>query len=158
MKEQENPDAVLEPCTVIGAMLATARMHRKQAERVVRSTGLHPTQHRVLMYLSYQKEPCKQKELADHFELTPAAVVQMLDKLESDGYVTREASECDARCKYVSLTEMGCETAMRSREAFHTIDASVLEGLGPEELRAFYQVLLRMQEKLKESGKEESET
>ena len=150
MKENENSAAMLEPCTVIGALLATTRMHRKQAERVVRSTGLHPTQHRVMMYLSRKETPCRQREISEKFELTPSAVVQILDKLELEGYVARESSERDGRCKNIFLTEKGRETAARSVEAFREIDARVLGGLDPAALEAFYQTLLRMQDNLKE--------
>ncbi|MBO5270320.1 MAG: MarR family transcriptional regulator [Clostridia bacterium] len=139
-----------ETCMLIGTLLATMRMHRKQADRFVRITGLHPTQHRVLMYLSRKSEPCKQRELSEHFELTPAAVVQILDKLEAEGYVQRQTSETDNRCKHVLLTEKGIETAKQSSASFRKLDARLIGNISEAELEVFYSVLLQMQENMKE--------
>ena len=154
MTEEKEKNGLPDPYTVVGALLATMRMHRKHADRFVRLTGLHPTQHRVLMYLSRTGEACRQKELSERFELTPAAVVQILDKLEGEGYVTRESTDHDGRCKRVTLTEKGRETAKRSAASFSELDAKLLGGLPPEELDVFYRVLLRMQENLQENLQE----
>ena len=143
MTDTENGYA---PYEVIGLLLTTARMHRKEAERFVSATGLHPTQHRVLMYLSRKGGSLKQKELAERFELTPAAVAQILDKLEEAGFVKRVSSDADARCKRVVLTEKGLGTAKRSGEAFAGLDARLLAGIGDGDIDVFCRVLLQMQE------------
>lgn len=145
---EEKNDITIEPRAAIGALLATMRLHRKHTERFVRETGLHPTQHRVLMYLARAHEPCRQREISDHFELTPAAVAQILDKLEGEGYVTREASDEDSRCKCVALTEKGTGTAERSDVAFRALDAMVFRGVSVRDMKTFYQVLMQMQENL----------
>lgn len=151
MMQQQNltPTASeLTPFTVVGAMLATAHLHRKHAKRFVQSTGIHPTAHRVLMYLSRLASPCKQRELSEHFELTPAAVVQIIDKLEADGYVTRVLSEHDNRCKEIVLTRHGKETASVSEQAFFEIDTRLLGNLSADEIETFYRVLLQMQKNM----------
>lgn len=145
---EEINGVTMEPRAVIGALLATMRLHRKHAERFVRETGLHPTQHRVLMYLARSGEPCRQREISDHFELTPAAVAQILDKLEGEGYVTREASDEDSRCKRVALTKRGVATAEESNVAFRGVDAMVFRGVSEKDMDTFYRVLLQMQENL----------
>ena len=136
------------PYTVVSALLATMRLHRKHASRFVQATGLHPTQHRVLMYLSRRATPCKQHELSEHFELTPAAVAQTVDKLEAIGYVMRVMSEEDNRCKQVVLTERGREIAKESTMEFEKLDAKLLSGVPRGELDAFYRVLMQMQKNL----------
>ena len=141
----------IEPYAVVRTLLAAVRMHRKRADRFVRETGLHPTQHRVLMYLLRRNVPCPQRELSDHFELTPAAVVQILDKLENEGYVMRETSTADSRRKEVSLTPFGKATAEKSAASFRELDRSVLRGISDEELRVFTYVLERIQENAQNS-------
>ena len=154
--EQKKSGAV-EPHAVIGTLLATMRLHRKRTERFVRESGLHPTQHRLLMYLARREEPCLQKELAEQFELTPAAVAQILDKLEGEGYVTRAHTDEDCRCKRITLTQRGWDTAEKSRVAFREIDARVCRGVDEQEMETFCRVLLRMQENLQgePEGKEQ---
>lgn len=146
----------IEPHTVIGTLLVTMRLHRKRTERFVRESGLHPTQHRLLMYLARREEPCRQKELAEHFELTPAAVAQILDKLEGEGYVTREHTDEDCRCKRITLTKKGWDTAEKSRIAFREIDARVCRGVDYRDMETFCRVLVQMQENLQSEseGKE----
>lgn len=135
-----------EPFEVIGMLLSTARMHRKEADRHVSLTGLHPTRHRVLMYLSRKGGSLKQKEIAERFELTPAAVAQTLDKLEEMGYVRRVSSESDGRCNRIELTEKGLETAEESAKAFEKLDRRLLAGISEEEIDVFCAVLAKMQE------------
>ena len=137
------------PYELIGALIATARLHRKHAEHVVSITALHPTQHRVLMYLSRRGTPCMQREISKQFELTPAAVAQIVDKLEKCGYVARVTSESDGRCKHVSLTAAGEDIVAESLKAFREIDARSLSGISEEELAVFRGVLCRMPENLK---------
>lgn len=146
----------IEPHTAIGTLLATMRLHRKRTERFVRESGLHPTQHRMLMYLARRGEPCRQKELADHFELTPAAVAQILDKLEGEEYVMREHSDEDCRCKRIVLTKKGWDTAEKSTVAFRDIDARVCRGIDDADMETFCRVLVQMQENLQSEpeGKE----
>ena len=45
--------------------------------------GLGSGQPKILSYLSVQG-PCHQKELAEYFEIDPAAVCRMLDSLEKE--------------------------------------------------------------------------
>lgn len=138
-----------EPYEMIGALIATARLHRKHAEHVVSATSLHPTQHRVLMYLSRRGTPCLQREISEKFELTPAAVAQIVEKLEKCGYVARVTPESDGRCKHVSLTEAGEDVVTESMKAFREIDARTFSGISEEELSVFRGILSRMQENLK---------
>ena len=154
MSDTEKNGISREPYEVIGMLLTTARMHRKEAERYVRSTGLHPTQHRVLMYLSRKGGSLKQKEIAERFELTAAAVAQTLDKLEDEGFISRISSEADGRCKRVELTEKGNATARESAEAFGRLDNRLLSGISDADLDVFCSVLSRMQKKEGEEVKE----
>ena len=148
--------SVVDPHTVIATLLATMRLHRKRTERFVRESGLHPTQHRTLMYLALRKDPCRQKEIAEKFELTPAAVAQILDKLEGEGYVKREHSDEDSRCKRVFLTEKGWDTAKKSEIEFREIDAMVCQGVRDTDMETFCRVLVQMQGNLQSEpeGKE----
>lgn len=150
MDSETKLPAAPDPYTVVGTLLSTMRMHRKHAERFVRMTGLHSTQHRVLMYLSRKGGACGQRELSERFELTPAAVVQILDKLEGEGYVTRQTAEQDGRKKEILLTERGREVAGESAESFQKLDAKLLAEIPAEDLEVFCRVLCRMQENLKE--------
>ena len=53
-------------------------------------------QPKLIDYLS-RCGPCSQKQLADYFEIDPAAVCRMLDALEKGGFVTRGVDRNDRR-------------------------------------------------------------
>ena len=72
--------------------------------------GLGAGQPKMLVYLD-RHGPCRQKELADYFEVDPAAVSRMMDALERGGFVTRRRDERSRRCDLAELTEKGREAA-----------------------------------------------
>ena len=73
----------------INMMIKTDHMHRALIDLRVRVLGMHRTQHRILMHLARFEKLPSQKELAEHLDITPAAVTCALKKIESDGYVER---------------------------------------------------------------------
>ena len=77
--------------------MSTDRLRRKLFDRTVKSLGIHHTQHRFLMYISRKDGVINQKQIAQRFEISPAAVVGTIKKLESNGYITRTVSESDNR-------------------------------------------------------------
>jgi len=70
-------------------MIRTDRMHKCLLDSRRRDIGIHHTQHRILMRLARCGNLPSQKELAEHLDITPAAVTGALKKLERDGYVLR---------------------------------------------------------------------
>ena len=68
--------------------------------------GLGTGQPKLIDYLA-RSGPCSQKQLADYFEIDPAAVCRMLDALEKGGFVTRTAGRTDRRTGAVELTAKG---------------------------------------------------
>ena len=68
--------------------------------------GLGAGQPKLLVYLN-SHGPCRQKELADYFEIDPAAVSRMIDALERGGFVVRRRDESSRRGDLAELTEKG---------------------------------------------------
>ena len=75
-------------------MLLYRAMHaqRSYLRPCLRELGLGTGQPKLLRFLS-SHGPCRPKEIADYFEIDPAAVSRMLDVLEKGGFVTREPDE-----------------------------------------------------------------
>ena len=69
----------------INMMIKTNHMHKSLIDSRVKSLGVHRTQHRILMHLAKQDRLPSQKELAEHLDITPAAVTGALKKIEKDG-------------------------------------------------------------------------
>ena len=56
----------------------------------MRALGLGAGQPKLIAYLA-ANGPCRQRDLADYFEVDPAAISRMVDSLEKGGFITVEA-------------------------------------------------------------------
>jgi DNA-binding MarR family transcriptional regulator len=137
--------------------ITTDKMHRKAIEKWATDAGMHRSQHRMLMYLSRCENIPSQKDLALHFDISPAAVTTALKKLESDGYIERGkcSLSSDSRVNEISITERGREAVKESKKYFHSVDEKTLEGFSDEELDSFIGYLERIQDNLKNSEETE---
>lgn len=128
-------------------MIKVNKMHRGMVEMLAKSTGMHRTQHRILMHLAREGALPSQKELAERLGITPAAVTVALKKIEQDGYVARNLGQ-DTRYNELKITEKGLALVALTRELFRTADTAMFESFTDEELDTYIAFLQRMQENL----------
>lgn len=103
-------------------MIQVDRFHRNIFEKMHSAFGIHRSQHRLLMYIS-RKDICpSQKDIAEHFDISPAAVAVSLKKLEDSGYIVRESLENDNRFNRITLTEKGKKVVEKSEDFFAESD------------------------------------
>jgi DNA-binding MarR family transcriptional regulator len=69
-------------------------------------------------------------ELAARAGITKQAMMQVLDDLESEGYLRRQPDPRDARAKVVKLTARGVRGRAEARRAISGVDARVRRYLG----------------------------
>ena len=141
-KEKKMTDSKL--FQAIDMMIRTNRMHKSLIDHRVRDIGIHRTQHRILMKLARCENVPSQKELADHLDITPAAVTGALKKIEADGYIERRLGQ-DTRYNELQITDKGRELVTRSREMFSEIDRSLFDGFTDEELDTYIMCLEKLQ-------------
>lgn len=114
--------------------------------------GLGAGQPKLLVYLN-SHGPCRQKELADYFEIDPAAVSRMIDALERGGFVVRRKDETSRRGDLAELTEKGQQAVQAWTEFCAQEEEQMLQGFTPEERKKFADFLVRAYRNLRE-GKE----
>lgn len=114
-------------------MIRICRIHRNLIEFKVGEIGMPRTAHRALMHLAKSGHLTSQRELAEHLEITPAAVTGVLQRLEADGYIERTLGS-DNRYNEISITEKGIETVEISKGAFREVDLSIFDGFSGEEI------------------------
>ena len=119
----------------------------------LRELGLGPGQPKLLSYLD-RHGPCRQKELADYFEVDPAAVSRMVEALQKGGFVARRADQGSRRGDLLELTPRGVEAAHAWEDRCREAEERMLRGFSPEERERFAAYLDRAYRNLKE-GKEE---
>lgn len=135
----------------IHAFISADILHRRAIEQWACDAGMHRSQHRMLMYLTKCESTPTQKDIAKHFDISPAAVAVTLKKLESDGYIERGkcVERTDSRFNEIKITERGRDAALQSRKYFQHVDLEAFKSFSYEELELFISLLERMQENLK---------
>lgn len=109
------------------------------SEAAARDVGLEPRQHQLLLALRglpAGAEPSVQT-LADHLVLKHHTVVELLDRLETGGYVRRERAADDRRRAQIALTPRGADILRQLSDAH----LDELRLLAPELVGALHGVL-----------------
>ena len=136
----------------VNMLISTNRMHKRLIDSSVSDkVGLHRTQHVILMHLSKKDRLPSQKELAEHLNITPAAITSALKKLESGGYISRSMGY-DNRFNEILITELGRRVVEESKAVFAKIDESMFLGFSNEELKILISYLERMQNNMTDIG------
>lgn len=135
---------------VIHQFIQTNRLHRRVIERFADKLDLHCACHRMLMHISCVDNIPSQKELAEHFKISPAAVATTLKRLEADGYIERSKSPDlkDSRVNEISVTERGRRAAEDTEKYFRFVDSSALDGFSDDDIDTLVSLLDRMQDNL----------
>ena len=117
--------------------------------------GLGTGQPKLVAYLA-EHGSCRQRELADYFEIDPAAVSRMLDSMGKAGFVTCRADEHNRRSDIVELTGKGMAAYKRWRTHCREMEEIMLQGFSKEERAVFAQYLGRAYRNFKaqQDGKE----
>ncbi len=133
---------------VIKQFMQADRLHRQAVESLVTAqTGLHRSQHMLLMRLSRGCLP-SQKQLAKDLNVSPAAIAVALKRLESDGYITKDADTDDCRCNRIDLTEKGRATVSKTVALFGEIDTAMVQDFDDAELDALLSALEKVEKNL----------
>ena len=132
----------------VDIMIRTDRMHKSAIDSQVKAIGIHRTQHRILMHLARAERIPSQKELAEHLDITPAAVTGAVKRIEKDGYIKRTLGH-DNRFYEITITDKGRAIVHKTHELFTRIDRFMFDGFTSEELDTYISCLLKLQENIK---------
>lgn len=105
-------------------------------------------QPKVLSYLAVYGTST-QSQLAQYFDLDPAAISRMIDALKRAGYIEAAPHATDRRAKAVELTDLGRRTAAAWDELCAEMGADMLAGFSPAERAQFADFLARAYANLK---------
>jgi DNA-binding MarR family transcriptional regulator len=121
------------------AMVAVRRLRGRETSR---PGQISYAQYGVLFGLAGCE--CSARELAEHTDLTPATVTQMLEHLEAAGLVKRTRSQDDRRVVLSALTEHGQELVAERRAQMEPRWQDALSEFSDDELTAAARVLDRL--------------
>ncbi|HEX3802594.1 MAG TPA: MarR family winged helix-turn-helix transcriptional regulator [Solirubrobacteraceae bacterium] len=141
-------NAIHDPATPAGqlglafkrAMVAVRRLRGRETHR---PGQISYAQYGLLFGLSGACERSA-RELAEHADLSPATVTQMLEHLEAVGLVKRTRSEEDRRVVLSVLTERGASVVAERQAQMEPLWKSALEDFSDVELAAAARVIGRL--------------
>ena len=132
----------------IGPLLhGTARAWRLKLDDRLKPMGLSQAKWRTLLHLSIASDALTQAEIAARLGVEEPSVVTLLHRLEREGWVTRQSSPRDRRCKIVHLGQRAQRVITPIKTAADELRHELLAGIPASELRTCIKVLTRICEK-----------
>ncbi len=117
--------------------------------------GLEVGQPKLVSYLAAHG-PCRQRELADYFEIDSAAVSRMVDALEKGGFLTRKTDEESRRSNLIALTDKGYAAQQKWQEHCREMETTMLRGFSEAEKAQFADYLSRAYQNFRDRKKEDA--
>lgn len=88
----------------------------------------------VLRFLAYSGQPMTAGSISQFMNVSTARVAVLLKKMETKGFIVRQAGTADARTVVVSLTPSGAEAAQRLRESLYRDIGILIDIIGMDRL------------------------
>ena len=146
----DNNTEITTPRQAIHLLIQTNLTHKRIIEKRTSITDLHRSQHRILMYISKYDNIPSQKEIAEHFDISPAAVAVTLKKLESAGYIERtRGADGDTRQNAISITQKGIREIADTQEFFDYVDNTMFNNFTDEEFATLVSLLSKANDNLR---------
>ena len=130
--------------------LATQAFHRAVSDEVA-PHGITYRQSLVLAWLVIEGE-LSQAELATKMMVEPPTLVGILDRMERDGWITRNGCPSDRRKKLIRATRAAEPVWEKIAEGGRRVRARATEGLSDEELETLKQLLSRVNRNLESNA------
>src|SRR5246127_3362535 len=109
--------------------------------------GITRSQWWVLAFIS-RKDGLPQTQLANELDVGKVAVGALIDRLESSGFVIRQADPVDRRIKRVYVTKQARGFLERLRKETDKFNARIVKGIDRKQLEAASDALLAMKHNL----------
>lgn len=113
--------------------------------------GLHKGQGFILFHL-WHHDGIPQNMIAHARHVSPATVTSMLQRMERDGWITRERGPEDQRIVRVYLTKKAKAMREEAREAFRDLEKEVTSVLTKDERKTLQGLLEKLHEHLAPEG------
>ena len=117
-----------------------SRIFHHEMRKVCEENGV-PVSYRGILFHLAHNDGCNQRMLAEKAGLKPSTVSITLDKMERDGYVSRERNAEDQRIMHVYLTEKGKGIHLANKKRIEELDARFGSTVSAEEKKQLIALL-----------------
>ena len=124
-----------------------SRLRRMMFDRALAPLGITRSQWWVLAFIS-RKDGLPQTQLANELDVGKVGVGALIDRLESSGFVIRQADPVDRRVKRVFVTKQARGFLEKLRKETDKFNAQISRGIDRTQLEATSDALLAMKRNL----------
>src|SRR6266849_1679752 len=124
-----------------------SRLRRMMFDRALAPLGITRSQWWVLAFIS-RKDGLPQTQLANELDVGKVAVGALIDRLESSGFVIRQADPVDRRIKRVYVTKQARGFLEKLRKETDKFNARIVNGIDRKQLEDASNALLAMKHNL----------
>lgn len=126
---------------------------RIQLDSIASECGITQAQGRTLQYIASRNRTVYQKDIEEEYGLRAATASQMLQSMEDAGLIRREVDEQDRRKKRIVVSEEKREASVWMLERIAEMEAQMVEGIAPEKLAVFTEVIEQMIQNLSQGDR-----
>jgi MarR family transcriptional regulator for hemolysin len=138
----------LDPYESLGFLCAlTLRSFTAALEKRLSGSNVSSAQFVALAHLT-ALGPLAQRDLAERLAITPATAVRLVNRLERDGWVTRQDDPEDKRVNLVAATDKAEEIWQSISESGRSLLEQAYRGVHPAELETTKGVLAQVRRNL----------
>lgn len=127
--------------TLSQSMLHMARAYRASADQMLAELGLSQATAWPLFVIRRLGAGVRQKQVADELGIEAPSLVRLLDRLQANGLIERQADPSDARGKTLHLTASGKRIASDIEKRLIAFRREVFAGVPTQDAEAFLRVL-----------------
>jgi DNA-binding MarR family transcriptional regulator len=131
-------------------LIRVCRIHHNLARQSLEKIGLHRGQPPVLLILGKQ-DGMTHSELAAKMEVTPAAISNMVKRMEQAGFVVRRRDAEDERVSRVYMTDAGRAIYSEMEAIAQQVNETTFAGFTEEERTIMRDFLMRVHSNLLEA-------
>ena len=126
---------------------SAARLSRTALAGRLLAHGFYAGQDQIMIALS-QEDGQTPGQLASRLGVRPPTITQTINRLQSQGFVDKRASENDGRQAHVFLSESGTETIRAIEICVKKTEKEALKGFDKKELKTLGKLLARVEANL----------
>jgi DNA-binding MarR family transcriptional regulator len=139
---------VLDTRGRLGALLHTASTVQAHAELKLAAVGLSLPKLAALTAISEAGESMPLSQLAERLSCVKSNITQLVDRMETDGFVTRAAEPNDRRSRLAVLTPAGRDAYERGTRIYEETERDLLAGLEPAEARQLRALMEKLERRI----------
>ena len=135
------------------SLVRTSALMQKLSDRFFSRFGLTDVQFNILMILKEHREDgLSQQGLSEHLIVTKSNVVGLIDRLELNGYVAREAHPSDRRFNQIVLTRKGEQLEAKIEKLYFAEVDKLMNVLSASEKKTLIRAMERVRDYIGNTG------